>query len=85
MRHHQRAVIVGRKTAGAVVVSQFYPLPDGGRMQLAIEDFRALDGQRLEGTGVTPDKVVPLRLADVRAGRDADLEAALAELRLPPP
>ncbi len=85
MHHHGRAVIVGRKTAGAVVVSQFYALPGGGRLQLAIEDFRALDGQRLEGTGVTPDKVVPLRLADVRAGRDADLEVALAELRLPPP
>jgi carboxyl-terminal processing protease len=83
LHFHHRAVLIGRKTAGAVVVALYYGLPDGGRLQLAIEDFRSLDGQRLEGNGVVPDQVVPLRLADARANRDADLEAALAALNGP--
>ena len=36
---------------------------------------------RIEGAGVEPDVNVPRLLADVRAGRDADLEAALRVLR----
>jgi carboxyl-terminal processing protease len=83
MRHYGRAVIVGRKTAGAVVVSKFYSLPGGGAIQLAVDDFRAIGGVRLEGVGVVPDRVVPPTLANLRSGRDADLEAALAELRAP--
>jgi C-terminal processing protease CtpA/Prc len=50
-------------------------------LQIGVEDFRGLDGKRLEGVGVPPDVPVKLTLADVRAGIDADLAAALAELR----
>jgi carboxyl-terminal processing protease len=80
LRYHSRATIVGRPTAGAVVVSRFFSLPEGGMLQLAVEDFRGLDGQRLEGVGVKPDVTVPLTLADMRAGRDPDLAAAAARL-----
>ncbi len=83
LRYYHRAIVVGRKTAGAVVVSYFYSLPDGGELQLAIQDFRGLDGQRLEGLGVKPDIDVPLKLSDLRAGIDADLAAALENLRRP--
>lgn len=83
LRYHGRAEIVGRPTAGAVVVSLYFRLPHGGSLQLAVEDFRGLDGQRLEGVGVKPDIDVPLKLADLRAGIDADLQAALMRLREP--
>lgn len=83
MRYYGRAIIIGRKTAGAVVVSKFYTLPGGGTMQLAVDDFQAIGGKRLEGVGVMPDRVIPRMLANFRSGRDADLEAALAELRSP--
>lgn len=80
LRYYSRATIVGRPTAGAVVVSRFFSLPDGGMLQLAVEDFRGLDGQRLEGVGVKPDVTIPLTLADLRAGNDPDLAAAAARL-----
>jgi C-terminal processing protease CtpA/Prc len=38
-------------------------------------------GRRLESDGVEPDVKVVRTVADVRAGRDADLEAALRELQ----
>ncbi|MGH7947451.1 MAG: S41 family peptidase, partial [Opitutaceae bacterium] len=81
LQDHGRAAIVGRRTAGAVLASRFYRLPDGGELQLSREDYVAPKGRRIEGAGVEPDIVVAKRLADVRAGRDADLEAALRVLR----
>ena len=81
LQDHGRATIVGRRTAGAVLASWFYRLPDGGELQLSREDYIAPKGRRIEGAGVEPDIVVPRRLADVRAGRDLDLETALHVLR----
>lgn len=80
LKDHRRATIVGRKTAGAVLASWFEPLPDGGELQLSREDYVAPNGRRIEGNGVEPDIVVTRTLADVRAGRDRDLEVALKVL-----
>jgi carboxyl-terminal processing protease len=82
VQHYKRATIVGRRTAGWVLVSFNYGLSDGGRLQIPEKDYVGLDGQRLEGRGVTPDVVVPSpSLTDLRAGRDPDVEAALSLLR----
>ncbi|MEO5960983.1 MAG: S41 family peptidase [Opitutaceae bacterium] len=80
MQDHGRATIVGRKTAGAVLASWFYGLPDGGELQLSREDYVAPKGRRIEGNGVEPDIVVPRTLEDVRHGRDPDLDEALRVL-----
>ncbi len=77
LQEHGRATIVGRKTAGAVLASWFHSLPDGGELQLSRFDYVTPKGRRLEATGVEPDVPVARTLADLRAGRDADLEAAL--------
>ena len=76
-----RAVVIGRKTAGAVRGSYTYDLRDGGALQVSVLDYRAPDGKPLEGVGVTPDIVVPLSIADLRAGTDPDLTAALLRLK----
>jgi carboxyl-terminal processing protease len=83
LQHHGRAIVVGRTTAGAVIAARHYRLPDGGQLQLAIQDYVGLDGRRLEGAGVVPDVPVTVRLDDLRHGRDADLTAALAALAVP--
>ena len=77
-----RAVIVGEKTAGAVLISQDSRLPDGGRLTLSRADFVTRGGVRLEKRGVAPDVAV----AD--AGEPASvltsdlaLDAAVATLR----
>jgi carboxyl-terminal processing protease len=81
LQDHGRATVVGRRTAGAVLASWFYRLPDGGELQLSREDYIAPKGRRIESAGVEPDIVVPRVLADIRAGRDTDLETALRVLR----
>ena len=80
LHYYKRAVLIGRPTAGAVVASRFFSLPDGGMMQVAVDDYRGLDGKRLEGLGVQPDITVDLKLADLREGKDPDLLAAEASL-----
>jgi carboxyl-terminal processing protease len=73
-----RATIIGQKTAGKVLESRFYSLPDGGELQVGIEDYQAPDGQRLEGNGVTPNLAVPgPTVEDLRAQRDRELAAAI--------
>lgn len=81
LQDHGRAAVIGRRTAGAVLASWFYRLPGGGELQLSREDYLAPKGRRIEGIGVQPDIVVERKLKEVRAGRDADLEVALAVLR----
>ena len=83
LQDHGRATIVGRRTAGAVLASWFYRLPDGGELQLSREDYIAPKGRRIEGVGVEPDVVVPRSLSELRAGRDRDVEVALEILRKP--
>ncbi len=81
LQDHSRATLIGRKTAGAVLASWFYVLPDGGELQLSREDYLAPKGRRLEGNGLEPDVPVARTLEDLRAGRDPDIAAALRVLR----
>ena len=81
LQDHGRAKVIGRKSAGAVLGSWFYSLPDGGELQLSRLDYVAPKGRRIEGAGVEPDIEVKRTLAEVRAGRDVDLEAAVRLLR----
>ncbi len=70
-----RAVLVGERTAGAVLGGSAFMLADGSILYLAVLDA-FVDGERLEGVGVEPDIVVPADLP-YAAGRDPQLEAAL--------
>lgn len=72
-----RATIVGERSAGAVLGGSLYTLSDGSLLYLAVQDV-TVDGERLEGLGVTPDRVVADQLA-YAAGRDPQLEAAIDE------
>lgn len=73
-----RVRVFGERTMGAALPSQFDKLPNGDVFIHATADFVTADGTRLEGRGVIPDEIVPLRRADLLAGKDAPLEAALA-------
>lgn len=49
--------IIGETTAGAVVAGRIFELSSGDVLYLAVNDV-TVDGQRIEGIGVTPDIVV---------------------------
>lgn len=82
VQFYKRGVIVGRNTAGAMLWSTQFGLPDGGTLQIPVKDYFGLDGKRLEGKGVQPDyEVSAPTLADLRSGRDRDIEVALQVLK----
>jgi len=76
-----RAVIVGEKSMGAALPSYFHKLPTGAMLQYAIADFRTPNGVLIEGHGVTPDRPVGLDRASLLAGRDEQLDAAIAYVK----
>ena len=49
------ATVIGKKSAGAVLVSVIVPVSNGFMLQYPLSDYVTTTGIRLEGTGVTPD------------------------------
>ena len=75
LQRQDLGLLVGERTAGAVLGGRPYVLADDSVLYLAVRDV-LVDGERLEGIGVEPDVAVAddLPYAD---GRDAQLERAL--------
>jgi carboxyl-terminal processing protease len=73
-----RARVFGQPSMGQALPALFDTLPNGDVLIHAWGDFVTGTGVRLEGRGVVPDDIVPLTRADLLAGRDRPLEAALA-------
>lgn len=72
-----RATSVGERTAGALTGASLEPLADGGELSLADFDVRTPGGRRIEGVGFTPAHIVRTTPAEMAAGRDPVLAAAL--------
>jgi len=72
-----RARVFGQTSMGQALPAFFDKLPNGDVLIHATGDFVTADGTRLEGRGVVPDEPVALSRADLLAGRDGTLEAAL--------
>ena len=73
-----RVRVFGQRTMGQALPALFARLPNSDVLIHAYGDFVTPDGTRLEGRGVVPDEVVTLDRAQLLAGRDRTLEAALA-------
>lgn len=73
------AIVVGERTAGAMLSSAEATVAPGWRLRYPAMDYRTAAGRRVEGDGVAPD--VPAPAAD----RAALLRAAARALRVPPP
>lgn len=79
-QEHGRGPVVGQTSAGAVVGSIAYQLPDGGLLRVGVSEFRTGAGALLEKVGVTPDILVEPTYDDLVQGRDVVLEAAVEAL-----
>lgn len=73
-----RVRVFGRQTMGQALPAATKQLSNGDVLLYAVGDFVTSTGRRLEGEGVVPDEIVPLRIDDLARGRDAALAAALA-------
>jgi carboxyl-terminal processing protease len=82
MQETRRASVVGRQTAGSTLnQGGRRSFKGGGQLRYSTRSYLTPAGRELEGAGVVPDVAVALTLADLRAGRDAALEAAESLLR----
>lgn len=77
----KRVRVFGQTTAGAVLPALLDKLPNGDVFMHAIADFVTSDGTRLEARGAVPDELVSTTRADLLAGRDPVLDAAIEWIR----
>lgn len=79
LKDHQRAVLVGEKTAGALAGSVIVSLPEGG-MSVTVERILLPKSAQVEGIGLSPHLPVDLPVAAMERGEDSQLEAAVRVL-----
>jgi carboxyl-terminal processing protease len=81
LQERGRARIVGTRSCGcALGVLRYRRLATGAALAISEIGLVSGLGRRIEGEGVVPDVPVELTLADLAAGRDRVLEAAVREL-----
>ncbi len=80
LQEAKRAIVVGERSAGAVLPSLFEKLPTGALFQYAIGDYRTPSGVLVEGLGVKPDVEAKVNRATLLAGRDPQLDEAVRQL-----
>jgi carboxyl-terminal processing protease len=76
-----RADIVGLQSCGCVLDRDSKKVKGGGVLQYSHLGYISGKGRKLEGTGVVPDRIVPLTISALRQGRDPILEGAERSLR----
>jgi carboxyl-terminal processing protease len=81
IQENGRGKVVGETSAGAILLSVFDSLPTGYMFQYAISDYKSPNNVLIEGRGVKPDREVAMTRESLLAGRDAQLDAAIAEIR----
>lgn len=77
MQFLRRARVFGDTTSGQALPALARRLPNDDILMHVFSDYTLPDGTRLEARGVIPDEVHPLKRADLLAGRDAALWAAV--------
>ena len=80
MREETSARLIGRQSAGALLSSDTVELRGGWKLTLPIQGIWGADGRDYGDKAVPPHEVVPLTRADLCAGRDPDLQRAMAVL-----
>ena len=73
--------LIGTKSAGALGSAQVFELADGSALEITVQRVLGPDGEAINNVGVTPNQVVAMVPADISAGNDPQLAAALAYLK----
>jgi len=77
LQSKQRARVIGAGTCGCVLaIRNRHALPDGGVLDVSEFDYRTANGVRLEGVGIKPDELSPLKRSDIYSRQDRTLERA---------
>ena len=81
LREERGATLIGKPSAGAVLVSIFSPLNDGFELQIPLSDYITPKGRRLEKNPLVPDFEADAPSA--RVENDPAVDVVLAQLAKP--
>jgi carboxyl-terminal processing protease len=76
----RRGVIIGTPSAGSTGQPWLFDLPGGGHARVCVKRDGFPDGTTFVGAGIIPDIHIPLKIQEVREGKDPVLERAVLEL-----
>lgn len=77
LRDNGAAKLLGEKSFGKGSVQQVFDLASGAELKVTVAKWYTPKGHNINGDGLVPDTEVKLTNADISAGRDPQLEAAL--------
>lgn len=77
LRHYDVATIVGETTFGKGTVQELIPLDNGSLLKVTIKRWYTPSGGNVDKDGIKPDIEAGLTQADLDAGRDPQLDAAI--------
>ncbi len=81
LKIHNNALLIGRRTQGAVLTSKVRKLPDGSKLFFPVENYFSSDGNTIEGLGVQPDIEILPTSEQLNSGRDIAFEVAVTEMQ----
>lgn len=79
MREHTRARLIGEETAGALLSSDRFDVGDGWSVTIPVHGLWGPDGTDYGDRAVPPHEVIRPSRAELCAGRDPVLDAAMSE------
>ena len=82
IQDHQRGKLIGDQTFGKGSVQNILPLSDGSSLHVTVAQWFTPNRQQITGHGLMPDIVVGRTPDDVQAGRDPQLDRAVASFQL---
>ncbi len=75
------AILMGVKSYGKGSVQQIVPLKSGGSLKVTIARWFTPADKNIDKEGITPEIEVKRTIDDIKAGRDPQLDAAIAKLK----
>src|SRR5262249_1756235 len=77
MQESGRAIIIGRQSCGCVLgITKFKKIKGGGELAVIELGYISPKGQKFEGMGIIPNKIIPLTVSDLYRRRDATVTKA---------
>ena len=81
LQENGRAKLVGEKTYGKGIIQKIMPLPFDTAVNVTTAKYLTPQGHDIHKNGIKPDYEVKLTLADVKAGKDPQLDKAVELLK----
>lgn len=80
LQDQKRATVIGTKSFGKGTVQEILDLPGGSTLRVTTAKWLTPAGQDISKKGITPDIIIDRSADEYRAGKDPQLDAAIAVL-----